>query len=94
MKSLSVKGIDEIHIGLNDLHLSLGLNFMFELLSGGIIDYIIKKIKPYDIKYGFGGIVPLDKGLISGEMILKEHVKLDSSLVILSRPFDDLLKKF
>ena len=26
-------------------------------------------------------------------MILKEHVKLDSSLVILSRSFDDLLKK-
>lgn len=90
---LTVKGIDEIHIGLNDLHLSLGLNFMFELLSGGIVEYIIKKIKPYDIKYGFGGIAPLDKGLVSGEMILKEHVKLDSSLVILSRTFDDLLKK-
>ena len=88
---LSVEGIDEIHIGLNDLHLSMGLNFMFELLSGGIVEYIIKKIKPYDIKVGFGGIAPLDKGLISGEMILKEHVRLDSSSVILSRPFDALL---
>ena len=64
---------------------------MFELLSGGIVEYIIKKIKPYDIKVGFGGIAPLDKGLISGEMILKEHVRLNSSSVILSRPFDALL---
>lgn len=88
---LSVDGIDEIHIGLNDLHLSMGLNFMFELLSGGIVEYIIKKIKPFDIKFGFGGIAPLDKGLISGEMILKEHVRLNSSSVILSRQFDALL---
>ena len=88
---LSVDGIDEIHIGLNDLHLSMGLDFMFELLSGGIVEYIIKKIKPFDIKFGFGGIAPLDKGLISGEMILKEHVRLNSSSVILSRPFDALL---
>ena len=27
--------LDEIHIGLNDLHLSYGLNFMFELLTNG-----------------------------------------------------------
>ena len=90
---LSVEGIDEIHIGLNDLHLSMGLDFMFELLSGGIVDYIIEKIKAYDIIYGFGGIAPLDEGLISGEMILKEHVRLNSSSVILSRSFDVLLKK-
>ena len=29
---LTLEGIDEIHIGLNDLHLSMGLDFMFELL--------------------------------------------------------------
>ena len=88
---LSVDGIDEIHIGLNDLHLSMGLDFMFELLSGGIVEYIVNKIKAFDIKFGFGGIAPLEKGLISGEMILKEHVRLNSSAVILSRPFDALL---
>jgi len=41
---LSLKGIDEVHIGLNDLHLSLGLDFMFELLSGGIVEYICRKL--------------------------------------------------
>ena len=88
---LTVEGIDEIHIGLNDLHLSMGLDFMFELLSGGIVEYIIKKIRPFNIKVGFGGIAPLEKGLVSGEMILKEHIRLNSSSVILSRPFDALL---
>ena len=30
---VAVKGIDEIYIGLNDLHISMGLTFMFELLA-------------------------------------------------------------
>ena len=40
---LDISGIDEIHIGLNDLHLAMGLTFMFELLSGGIVEYLSKK---------------------------------------------------
>src|SRR5690606_968460 len=32
--------IDEIHVGLNDLHLGLGLDFMFEALSGGLVEYL------------------------------------------------------
>ncbi|WP_428026100.1 aldolase/citrate lyase family protein [Arcobacter sp.] len=84
---LEIKGIDEIHIGLNDLHLAMNLDFMFELLSGGIIDYLANKIKNKNIPFGFGGIATLDSGMISGEMILKEHIKLNSSMVILSRAF-------
>lgn len=45
--------MDEIHIGLNDLHLSYGLDFMFELLSNGIVEKIVKKIKRTGIPYGF-----------------------------------------
>lgn len=84
---LEVDGIDEIHIGLNDLHLAMNLDFMFELLSGGLIDYLVSKIKIKNIPFGFGGIATLDSGMISGEMILKEHIRLDSTMVILSRAF-------
>lgn len=34
-KILAVPGVDELFIGLNDLHISMGLTFMFELLSDG-----------------------------------------------------------
>lgn len=37
-------GMDEIHIGLNDLHLSYGMTFMFELLADGTVDKLTKKI--------------------------------------------------
>lgn len=84
---LEVDGIDEIHIGLNDLHLSMNLDFMFELVSGGIVEYLSSKINKKGICFGFGGIATLDQGLISGEMVLKEHIRLSSSMVILSRAF-------
>lgn len=90
---LKVPGIDEIHIGLNDLHLSMNLDFMFELLSGGLVEYLGNKIKSQKILFGFGGIAPLDEGIVSGEMILKEHFRIGSSMVILSRQFDKLLEK-
>ena len=53
---LLVPGIDEIHIGLNDLHLSMKLKFMFELLSNGVVEMLGKKIIDSGIKFGFGGV--------------------------------------
>lgn len=84
---LSVNGVDEIHIGLNDLHLDLGLDFMFELLSEGIIDELANKIQKHNIKFGFGGIAKVGKGDIPAELIIQEHERLKSKMVILSRSF-------
>ena len=89
---LKLSGIDEIHIGLNDLHLSYGLTFMFELLTNGTVERIITKIKPTGIPYGFGGISHLGDGLIPAEMIIMEHYRLGSTRAILSRGFCDQTK--
>ncbi len=89
---LKLPGIDEIHIGLNDLHLSYGLKFMFELLTNGTVERIIDKIKPTGIPYGFGGISHLGDGLIPAEMIIMEHYRLGSTRAILSRGFCDQTK--
>ena len=56
---LSLGGFDEIHIGLNDLHLSYGMTFMFEPLSDGIVEMLCDKFKKAGIPYGFGGIAKL-----------------------------------
>ncbi len=84
---LEVKGIDEIYIGLNDLHISMGLTFMFELLSGGLIEYAAKKIKKAGVKFGFGGMAKIGEGSLPAEAILAEHYRLGSNSVILSRTF-------
>ncbi len=84
---LEVPGIDMIHLGLNDMHLQLGMKFMFELLADGTVEKLGSKIKAKGIPYGFGGIATLDGGAMPGSMVLKEHYRLGSSMVIVSRSF-------
>lgn len=84
---LELGGFDEIHIGLNDLHLSYGLTFMFELLSNGTVESLCKKIAATGIPYGFGGIARIGEGMLPAEWIVKEHYRLGSTRAILSRSF-------
>jgi len=84
---LEVPGIDMIHLGLNDMHLELGMKFMFQLLADGTVEKLGNKIKANGIPFGFGGIATLDGGALPGSMVLKEHVRLGSSMVIVSRSF-------
>ena len=84
--------LDEIHIGLNDLHLSYGLTFMFELLSNGTVEKLCKKMNTAGIKFGFGGISHLGDGLVPAEKIILEHYRLGSSVAILSRGFCNISK--
>ena len=86
-ETLKVPGIDMIHLGLNDLHLELGMKFMFQLLSDGVVEQLGNKIKAAGIPFGFGGIARLDSGMLPGSDVLKEHVRLGSSMVIVSRSF-------
>ena len=89
---IKMGGFDEIHIGLNDLHLSYRMNFMFELLSDGTVEKLCKKIKAAGIPYGFGGIAKLGYGLLSAEKVIMEHYRLGSTRAILSRCFCDCSK--
>lgn len=84
---LEVPGIDEIHIGLNDLSLGYGKSFMFELLTDGTVETLCLKFKHKGIPYGFGGVGSIGSGLLPAETILREHYRLGSSMVILSRSF-------
>ena len=84
---LKISALDEIYIGLNDLHLSYGRLFMFELLADGTVDRLIGLIKGSGKRYGFGGIGRLGQGMLPAEYILAEHHRLNSGLVILSRSF-------
>ena len=89
---LAMGGFDEIHIGLNDLHLSYGMTFMFELLSNGMVENLCKKFKRAGIPYGFGGIAKIGDGLLPAEKIIMEHYRLGSTRAILSRTFCDYSK--
>lgn len=84
---LAIDGVDEVHIGLNDLHLAYHLSFMFELLADGTVEKLCDKLRRKGIPYGFGGIARLGEGLLPAERIIMEHYRLGSTRAILSRSF-------
>lgn len=84
---LSVGGIDEVHVGLNDLHLAYKKRFMFELLTDGTVEQIGAKVLSRGINFGFGGIAGVGQGIVPAERIIREHYRLGSSCAILSRAF-------
>ena len=80
-------GLEEIYVGLNDLHLSLGCRFMFEPLADGSVERVARIARDHALRFGFGGIARLDEGLLPGRDVLAEHLRLGSDAVILSRTF-------
>lgn len=89
---LEIGGFDEIHIGLNDLHLSYGLDFMFELLTNGVVEMLCRKFAAAGLPYGIGGIAKIGDGAVPAEKIILEHYRLGSTRAILSRTFCDNAK--
>lgn len=86
---IDVQGIDEVHIGLNDLHLDYKKTFMFELLIDGTVDKLAKILRERKIKFGFGGFARIGYGILPAEQILTDHYRLGSEMAILSRGFCD-----
>ncbi len=84
---VAVGGIDEVHIGLNDLHLELGLDFMFEPMADGLVDTMAAVLNAARMPFGIGGVARVGEGLLPAELILGEHVRLGSGAAILSRTF-------
>lgn len=86
-EALSVPGIDQMHIGLNDLHLCYHQKFMFQLLTDGTVDRLCAELREANIPYGFGGVGRPGSGTLPAEYIIGEHHRLGSQYVILSRSF-------
>jgi hypothetical protein len=84
---ISTAGLGELFVGLNDLHVSLGLRFMFEPLALGMVDRVAAAARGHGLRFGFGGIARVDEGLLPGRDVLAEHLRLGSGSVILSRTF-------
>lgn len=91
---VALPGVDEIHIGLNDLSISQGKKFLFQPLADGTVDAVCAKIKAAGIPFGFGGFGRLGGGFgrlgggtLPAAYIVAEHYRLGSSMSILSRAF-------
>lgn len=85
--ALRVPGVDQMHIGLNDLHLCYHRKFLFQLLTDGTVDRLCTQLRAAGLPFGFGGVGRPGSGALPAEYIIGEHYRLGSQYVILSRSF-------
>ncbi|SHJ54949.1 HpcH/HpaI aldolase/citrate lyase family protein [Tessaracoccus bendigoensis DSM 12906] len=78
---------DEVHYGLNDLSIAMGLDFLFEPLAADLLSEPARLLKAAGIPFGIGGIARPAGGELPASVVLGEHVRLGSSRLILSRAF-------
>lgn len=86
---VKLKGIDEIHIGLNDLHLDLGLKSHFELLHYQFMNTLSDIVHRAGIPFGFGGVgrVKDDRLPIPSDLIYAQYLRLKADRALVSRVF-------
>lgn len=84
-----LEGIDEIHVGLNDLHLSLGLASHFELLTSSLLEWLSRTVRDAGIPFGFGGVGRHgDERLpIPADLVYAQYPRLGADRALVSRVF-------
>lgn len=86
---LDIPGISDIHIGLNDLHLSLGMSSHFELLVSPFMEWLCGMLKDSGLHWGFGGIGRAnDTDLpIPSDLVYAQYAYLGGRSALVSRVF-------
>lgn len=82
----------KVYFGLNDLHLELNRRFMFSVLLEPRLNDAMEFLCSIRMEFGFGGIAPVNKGLISGADVLLLHRFFGSQNVILSQSFRNAIE--
>jgi len=85
--TFDLKSIDYIHVGLNDLSLALGNQFMHELLVNDYLEEFTLYLKKNLYRFGIGGIGAVDSIPFSPDLILASNLVIGSQRLILSRSF-------
>ncbi len=86
---VAVPGVDEIHVGLNDLHRGLGLASHFELLCSPVMEMLSDLVNGAGLWFGFGGVGRVDdRSLpVGSELVYPQYLRLHGRSAIVSRVF-------
>jgi 2-keto-3-deoxy-L-rhamnonate aldolase RhmA len=85
----AVEGVDEIHVGLNDLALSLGLPNRWLALAGDRLSAAADAVRAAGKRFGFGGIGAVDDAAlpIPSDLIYAEYARLGATAALVARAF-------
>lgn len=82
-------GLDEVHVGLNDLRLSFGSGNLFSAILEGHVGRVAVACAKAGVRFGFGGVTrPIDDHLpIPPDCIIAELVRHGARMALLGRSF-------
>lgn len=85
----SVEGVREIHVGVNDLALDLGMPNRFAVLDCELVERVSAHVRQAGLRFGVGGIGRVDDaGLpISSDLIYAQYPRLGATAALISRAF-------
>lgn len=91
---IKIDGVDEYHIGLNDLSISLGNDTIFKVVVDGTIERCIDILKTTNKPYGFGGVGSMSNRNLTVDpfLCLSEQIRQGCSRGWLGRSFRNLIK--
>lgn len=86
---VNTPGIDEIHIGLTDLKISLDIPSRFETLTNWMIDHMGQVVKNARLPFCVGGITCIDDTSlpIPGEMVIAQYPRFRGAGALVTRAF-------
>jgi 2-keto-3-deoxy-L-rhamnonate aldolase RhmA len=82
-------GVDEVHVGLNDLSLSLGQPTIVESMCSGPVEAMAATLRRRGVPFGVGGVARLSRVdlPIPPECMLAEQIRLGATRAWLGRSF-------
>ena len=86
---VAIDGVNEVHVGLNDLALALGLPNRFAVLCSPAMERISAAVRDAGLRFGFGGIGRAGaSGLpIPPDLIYAQYARLGGRTALVSRVF-------
>lgn len=86
---VAVDGVDEVHVGLNDLAISLGLPNRWLVLAGDLVVPAARIVHGAGLRFGLGGIGRVDDDTlpIPSDLIYAEYARTGATGALIARSF-------
>jgi hypothetical protein len=84
-----IDGVDEIMVGLNDLHLDVGLDNRFEIIVSDAMESLARTVRSHGIRFGFGGLGRADDDSlpVPSSLVYPQYARLGATSAIVARSF-------
>ncbi len=85
----AIPGVDEIHVGLNDLRLETKIPNHFEIVVSCLMEKASEVVRAAGVDFGFGGVARVDDDRlpVPPDLVIAQYPRLKGQAALLTRAF-------